>query len=64
MAEAELQRLGGELEAALQDVDLRHEEVSLGMGRVQLQTVLQAALSRLHITCTTPPCATTQKHVY
>lgn len=52
MAEAELQGLGGELEAALQEVDLGHEEVGLCVGRVELQTVLQTALRGLHITCT------------
>lgn len=52
MAEAELQGLGGELEAALQKVDLGHEEVGLRMGRVEFQTVLQTALRGLHITCT------------
>lgn len=52
MAEAELQGLGGELEAALQEVDLSHEEVGLGVGRAELQTVLQTALGRLDITCT------------
>lgn len=54
VAEAELQRLGGELEAAMQEVDLGHEEMGLGVGRTELQTVLKTALSRLNVTCTTP----------
>lgn len=51
VAEAEFQRLGGELEVALHEMDLSHEEMAVTMGRVLIQTVLQAALGRLDISC-------------
>lgn len=50
MAQTELQRLGGEFEITLQEIDLGHEKVSISEGRLLIQTVLQTALGRLYVT--------------
>lgn len=54
VAETELQGLGGQLDVALQEMDLRHEEEGIGEGRVLIQTVLEAALSCVDVPCSTP----------
>lgn len=51
VAEAEFQRLGGELEVALHEMNLSHEEMGISMSRVLIQTMLQAAVGRLDISC-------------
>ena len=49
VAEAELQRLGGERGVPLQQVDLGHEEVGVCMGRPLVQAALQTPLGQLHV---------------
>jgi len=51
VAEAEFQRLGGELEVALHEMYLSHEEMGISMSRVLIQTMLQTAVGRLHVSC-------------
>lgn len=50
MAEAEFEGLGAHGEVPLQQMDLRHQQMSIWMRRTLVQAVLQIALGSIDVT--------------